>query len=92
MKESIKWKTIHSILKSRGTVKHQNYTPRRKRYANPDIECEKCGETVNINEMDHELAYCNARYAGTPVPTRDHEYVMSKAKRLRRLTLKDYPP
>jgi hypothetical protein len=86
------WDEIKLILRARGTIRHEKYTPKRKRYENPDIECNKCGEKVNINEPDHELAYCNARYAGTPVPTRDYEYVMHKAKRLRRLTLGNYPP
>ena len=86
------WKAMKIKLKSRGVVKPECYTPKRKRYENPDIQCDKCGEIVNINEPNHELAYCNARYAGTPIPTRDYEYVLSRAKRIRRMTLKDFIP
>ena len=87
-----KFSAIRIILKSRGLIRPSSYSPTRIRYENPDIECRRCGDLVNINEIDHELAYCCARYAGTPVPTRDYEYVLSRAKRIRRLALNDYPP
>ena len=80
------------ILRARGIIKPKSYTPKRTRYSNPDIECELCGEEVNINEEDHLLVHCSARCAGTPIPTRDYEYVMTRAKRLRRMTLKDHIP
>ena len=84
--------TIKIVLKSRGPIKPSNYSPTRIRYENPDIECSRCGYLININENDHELAYCRARYASTPVPTRDYEYVLSRAKRIRLFALNDFPP
>ena len=90
--DPIKFAAIRIILKSRGSIRHSSYSPTRIRYENPDIECHRCNEPININELDHELAYCSARYAGTPVPARDYEYVMSRAKRIRRFALNDYPP
>ena len=87
-----KYRVIKIILKSRGRVKYKNYTPKRVRYLNPDIDCKHCGELININESNHELAHCSARCAGTPIPTRDYEYVLSRAKRIRRFALNDYPP
>ena len=59
---------------------------------NPDIECERCGKLIPINEEDHLLTNCSARFVGTPVPTRDYEYVSMKFKRIRLIALYDYPP
>ena len=89
---SAKLDSIRIILKARGIVKHTSYTPKRVRYENPDIRCERCGDVVGINEEDHDLAYCSARCAGTPVPTRDYEYILSRVKRVRRIALNDYKP
>jgi len=83
---------IKQILKRRGKVNCKKYSPVRKRYANPDIECDRCGKTVGINELDHELTYCSASSVGTPVPKRDYHTSFSKLKRLRRIALSDYPP
>ncbi len=79
-------------MQRRGEINYRNFTPKRKRYENPDLKCEKCGQIVGINEVDHELRYCSARYLGTPIPTRDYEYTASKFKRIRRCALYDYPP
>ena len=45
---------------------------------NPEIECEHCGEMIPINEENHVLAHCRASFAGTPVPTKDREYIFVK--------------
>ena len=88
----VKMKAMESILRFRGKINVSSYTPKRVRYENPDVECEHCGGMININEDDHCLAYCRARYAGTPIPTRDYEYVLDRSKRIRRMALKDYIP
>ena len=83
--------TVNSI-KSRGKINLGQYTPKRKRYENPDLKCEKCGQLIGINEEDHDLRFCRARNLGTPIPTRDFEYTNIKFKRIRRCALYDYPP
>jgi len=85
-------KNVKNIILRRNTIKVGNYTPKRKRYENPDITCEHCGETVAINEENHLLSYCRARHAGTPVPSRDYDYVIARFKRIKRMALRDYPP
>ena len=83
---------LQSLMKRRGRICPKSYTPKRKRYRNPDIECEYCGELIGINDTEHVLAHCSASFAGTPVPTRDRQFVFMKLKRIRRLALNDYPP
>ena len=85
-------KKIVEKIRKRGEIDYRTFSVRRKRYANPDVKCHKCGMTVGINEEDHELRYCSAIYLGTPIPTRDFEYSASKFKRIRRCALYDYPP
>ena len=80
------------LVTRRGKVNYKKYTPKRKRYENPDSICSHCNETIAINEESHLLTYCRARYAGTPVPRRDHDNVVARFKRLRRMALNDYPP
>ena len=79
-------------VERRGEINHTKYDVKRKRYVNGDLTCEKCGQVVSVNEEEHELRYCSARYLGTPIPTRDFEYTASKFKRIRRCALYDYPP
>jgi len=83
---------LETVLKRRGRTCPKLYTPKRKRYRNPDIECEYCGELIGINDTEHVLAHCSASFAGTPVPSRDRQFVFMKLKRIRRLALNDYPP
>ena len=88
----IQFTQLKKAVIRRGVVDYKKYTPKRKRYLNPDIECDKCGKIIGINEEDHVLTHCSASSVGTPVPTRDFEYSFSKLKRLRRIALYDYPP
>ena len=83
---------VKDCILRRKTINVATYTPKRKRYENADIVCEHCGETVAINEEDHLLKYCRARYSGTPVPSRDYDYVVARFKRIKRIALRDYPP
>jgi len=76
----------------RGEIDHREYSGKRKRYENPDIVCQNCGELVGLNELDHALRYCSAIYLGAPIPTSDYEFTASKYKRIRRCALYDYPP
>ena len=80
------------FIRQRGTIQTKNYSPKRKRYENPNYVCEYCGETVGINEEDHLLAHCSASFASTPVPSRDFEFVSMKFKKIRLMALYDYPP
>ena len=80
---------LRNILKQRGMVNTKLYTPRRKRYENPNIECKKCGETVGITEIGHMESYCTAPGLGTPVPTKDYEYIESRIRRARKFILLD---
>ena len=80
------------MLERRGRIDPRKYTPKRKRYMNPEIECEHCGEMIGINEEGHALTHCSASFVGTPVPNRDRELVFMKLKRIRRMALHDYPP
>ena len=82
---------LRAVLKQR-KVNVNSYTPKRKRYLNPDSQCPRCGQTISINEVEHDLRYCGASTLGTPVPSRDYIYVKSKMKRLRKQALHDYPP
>ena len=83
---------IREVVRRRGKTDPKSYTPRRKRYMNPNVECERCGKQIPINEEDHLLTNCSARSVGTPVPSRDYEYVSMKFKRIRLMALYDYPP
>ena len=85
-------KSIRTRVTKRGVINTKLYTPKRKRYQNPNLICRRCGETIGINEEDHLLAYCSASFASTPIPTRDFEYVSTKFKRIRRMAIYDYPP
>jgi len=85
-------KLVKKAVLKRGEIDHRSYCSKRKRYENPDIFCNKCGQIVGINEIDHELRYCSAVNLGAPIPTRDFEYTASKYKRIRRCALYDYPP
>ena len=80
---------LKTALKSRGRINYKLYTPRRKRYANPDVTCEKCGETIGITECNHNERYCTAPGLGTPIPTRDYEYIESRIRRARKFILLD---
>jgi len=85
-------KQVKLMVSRRGQIDHRDYSGKRKRYENPDIVCEKCGQLVGLNETDHALRYCSAIYLGPPIPTSDYEYTESKYKRIRRCALYDYPP
>ena len=86
------WIEIKKVLAKRKQINPKMYTPKKRRYENPDAICDRCGERIGINEEDHALAYCRARLAGTPVPSRDFAYGNVKLRRLRSLALHDYPP
>ena len=81
-----------SVSERRGRIDTSKYTPKRKRYMNPEIECEHCGEMIGINEEGHALTHCSASFVGTPVPNRDRKLIFMKLKRIRRIALNDYPP
>jgi len=83
---------ITKSIKRRGPIDYRTYDKKRKRYENADVICEKCNKVIGINEENHDLMYCDARYMGTPIPSRDYYYSMSKYKRIRRCALYDYPP
>jgi len=85
-------KKVTKNLKRRGPIDYKSYDRKRKRYENPDVVCDRCGKVIGINEENHALLYCSARYMGTPIPTRDYDFSMSKYKRIRRCALGDYPP
>ena len=89
---SKKIENVKKLLKKRGEIDYRSFSPKRKRYENPDVKCQKCGQIIGISEEEHLLRHCRAMCLGTPIPTRDYEYSASKFKRIRRLALYDYPP
>ena len=80
---------INKILKTRGVINIKKYSPRRRRYENPDAECHHCGQTIGITETDHNQAYCTAPGLGTPVPSHDYEYIENRIRRVRKFILLD---
>ena len=80
---------LKRLLAQRGMVNTKLYSHRRKRYENPDVTCNKCGETVGITEVGHMESYCTAPGLGTPVPTKDYEYIESRIRRARKFILLD---
>ena len=84
--------TMNPTIKRRRPVNPKLYTPKKRRYENPDAVCDICGITIGINEENHKLGYCRAGYLSTPVPDKDFEYSRSRYKRIRSVALHDFPP
>ena len=81
--------SIRAVLTKRGKVNTKKYSPRRRRYENPDAECTHCGIVIHINESNHNQAYCKAANPSTPVPSRDFAYIESRIRRVRKRILLD---
>jgi len=80
---------LREIIQTRGRINYKNYTPRRQRYENPDVKCPKCDEVIGIAEANHVESYCTAPGLGTPIPSRDYEFVESRIRRVRKFILLD---
>jgi hypothetical protein len=78
-------KSIIICMKSRGKVLTRNYTPRRRRYENPDTECDNCKKKININEEGHTLQHCSA-WCSDMRCSKTTEYVFAKMRLLRVMT------
>ena len=79
--------SLRSELKVNGRVNTAKYSIKTKRWVNEEVNCRKCHRWYGLNETDHHATYCTG-VLGTPIPSRDTPYLLSRCKRFRHISWK----
>ena len=77
-------------VKLRGRVNTLRYRKALKRYLNEEFVCKLCGESVSIDQDEHEMRNCSG-VIGTPITDKNCMYPLSRIKRLRLWMYPDHP-